>query len=250
MIRIIVVPCFNEQYRFKLNYYKQLISIKNTFWIFVNDGSTDNTIKLIKKLASAKNVAYLSHNKNMGKSNSIRLGMEYALNNISNIKWIGFLDADGAFSVNDVRTNLELTINKKMHSYDAIYASRVKLSGRTIVRNYLRHIFSRIIITFFGIIWKNIPYDTQTGFKLYRYNSDLHVLFNEPFITRWFVDIELTLRYIELKQSAIKVWEQPVLSWSDVAGSKVNKTQIFRLIIEIILIYRKIYRLRKFLTFL
>ncbi len=250
MNRIVVVPCFNEQYRFKLNYYKQLISIENTFWIFVNDGSTDNTLKLIKKLASAKNVAYLSHGRNIGKSNSIRLGIEYALGNISNIKWIGFLDADGAFSVEDVRTNLNLAMNKNMRFYDAIYSSRVKLSGRTINRNHLRHIFSRVVISFFGIIWKNIPYDTQSGFKLYRYNFDLKSLFTEPFNTRWFVDIEFTLRYIELKQSALKVWEQPVLSWSDVAGSKVNKTQIFRLMTEIIFIYRKIFRLRKFLSLL
>lgn len=244
---VIIVPCFNEELRFKLDYFANLVNFENTFWIFVNDGSFDNTLKLIRKLEYSKNVKCITLDKNLGKSNAIRLGMQFAFKSQSNIDWIGFLDADGAFSINDIRCNINLVSSVTMNSYEAVYSSRVKMAGRLIRRNILRHFVSRVITTFFGLIWKNIPYDTQSGFKLYRYDLDLHLLFIEPFRTRWFVDIELALRYIKLKQREMKVWEQPVTSWIDVEGSNINKLQVPRLFIEIIYILHKLVRMRKFL---
>ena len=248
MKTILIVPCFNEELRFNLDYFENLVEIKNTFWIFVNDGSTDNTLKLIRKLERSKNVKCLTIEKNKGKSNAIKYGMQFAFKTESHIEWIGFLDADGAFSIDDVQSNLNLVSSIKMNTFDALYSSRVKMAGRIIKRNSIRHIASRVITTFFGFIWINIPYDTQSGFKLYRYDSDLRLLFVDPFRTRWFMDIELTLRYIKLKQREIKVWEQPVTSWFDVAGSKINKNQVPRLLLEILYVLCKIGRLRKFLV--
>jgi glycosyltransferase involved in cell wall biosynthesis len=246
-MNIIIVPCYNEEHRFDVDYFKKLIATRNSLWIFVNDGSSDNTLKLIKKLANSKNVKYLTKDKNEGKSNAIRDGMQFAFKTQPHIEWIGFLDADGAFSLKDIQSNLKLVSSIEMSSYDAVYSSRVKLAGRIVKRDSTRHIVSRFITTFFGLIWRNIPYDTQSGFKLYRHDANLELLFIDPFHTRWFVDIELALRYIKFTQCEIKVWEQPVANWFDVAGSKINKNQVPRLLLEVVYIQYQIYRLRKIL---
>jgi glycosyltransferase involved in cell wall biosynthesis len=42
---VIVVPCFNEAKRLNFFYFNRLSKLKSTFWIFVDDGSTDDTFK-------------------------------------------------------------------------------------------------------------------------------------------------------------------------------------------------------------
>ena len=52
---VIVVPCFNEEKRFNENYFNKMVSIRDTFWIFVDDGSTDPTGEILKKFCNKKN---------------------------------------------------------------------------------------------------------------------------------------------------------------------------------------------------
>ena len=43
---------------------------------------------------------------------------------------------------------------------------------------------SRIIISLIGLKFKNLPYDPQTGFKIFMMNKDLRKVFEEEFKTR------------------------------------------------------------------
>jgi glycosyltransferase involved in cell wall biosynthesis len=239
----IVVPCYNEAKRIDINYFRKLSKIPNTEWIFVDDGSTDSTLKVLHKLGDRNNISSIRLKSNVGKSKAIAQGILQIFNNINDIGWIGFLDADGAFTISDIQNFVQMTQSLKY--YDAIYSSRVKMAGRNIHRNNKRHITARIITTFFGMNWTDIPYDTQSGFKLYRYTPRLKLLFIENFRTKWFFDIELHLRYMNLKASTFSVWEEPVTTWIDIPGSKINFREGFRIFTEICYITNLLYSQRK-----
>jgi glycosyltransferase involved in cell wall biosynthesis len=240
---VIVVPCFNEEKRFNENYFNKMVSIRDTFWIFVDDGSTDSTGEILKKFCNKKNTLCLKVNHNIGKSNAIAQGMQYASSKINGISWLGFLDSDGAFEVSDVENIIQMTRSIKV--YNAVYSSRVKMAGRNINRNNSRHIFARLIISFFGLVWKDIPYDTQSGFKLYRYSNNFNLIFLEPFKTKWFFDIELFIRNLKILKSTLNAWEEPVSSWVDIPGSKINYRERIRIIHEVVYIFYLLFRQRK-----
>lgn len=240
---VIIVPCFNEEDRLNLVYFNKLSTIQNTIWIFVDDGSTDNTGKILKNFSKETNVMNLCMERNVGKSNAIAHGMNFASREFANIEWIGFLDSDGAFTSTDVERIIKMT--STINRYDAIYTSRVKMAGRNIKRNHTRHIVARLIVSFFGLVWRDIPYDTQSGFKLYRYSDDYNSLFIEPFKTKWFFDIELSIRYLKCKEKEINVWEEPVTSWLDIPGSKINHRQVFRISLEVVYIFFLLLSQRK-----
>jgi dolichyl-phosphate beta-glucosyltransferase len=232
---VIVVPCFNEAKRLDLLYFKKLSEIRNTVWIFVDDGSTDDTSKILIEYGKKENIIHVKTNDNVGKSNAVAYGMNYAAKNISHIGWLGFLDADGAFATGDVESIIKMT--SQFESYDALYTSRVKMAGRNIERNNARHIIARLITSIFGLVWKDIPYDTQSGFKLYRYYDNFNLMLTKSFKTRWFLDIELYIRFLHSREKNIRVWEEPVSSWIDIPGSKIDYRQSTRIILEAMYIF-------------
>ncbi len=232
---VIIIPCFNEAERLDLSYFNKLSRIQDTTWVFVDDGSIDSTSKILKNYSKKKNIVYTKINHNVGKSNAIAYGMNYASSKIMNIGWIGFLDSDGAFATSDVESIIKMTSSFK--KYDALYSSRVKMAGRDIKRNNARHIIARLTTSLFGLVWEDIPYDTQSGFKLYRYSDNFVLTIIKPFRTKWFFDVELSIRLSKYKKKNINVWEEPVLSWVDVPGSKINYRQSMRIILEIIYIF-------------
>jgi glycosyltransferase involved in cell wall biosynthesis len=240
---VIIVPCFNEAERLDLSYFNILSRIKSSVWVFVDDGSTDDTSKILKKYSNKKNIIYVKINHNVGKSNAIAFGINYASSEISNIGWIGFMDSDGAFATSDVENIIKMT--SSIGIYDAIYTSRVKMAGRNIKRNDARHIIARLITSLFGLVWKDIPYDTQSGFKLYRYVDNFNSIFIKPFKTKWFFDIELSIRNLKYKKRNLNVWEEPVSSWIDIPGSKINYRQSLRIGLEIIYIFYLLLSQRK-----
>src|SRR5258708_5667967 len=92
----LIIPCFNEQKRLPkrfTNSYKFLFThFKNLEIIFVNDGSTDNTEKMLQTLVSKfKNTKLITYSKNHGKGYAIKQGVAIAQGEI-----IGFTDADFA----------------------------------------------------------------------------------------------------------------------------------------------------------
>lgn len=228
---VLIVPCYNEGKRLNAAFFETLFKLKSTFWIFVNDGSNDNTLEILESWRHL-NVKVLNLKVNNGKANAIRQGFNYATNNLRNLNWIGFLDADGAFTYDDIKRILRSCNHSKFSKIDAIYAARVKLSGRQIMRNKKRHYIARVIASFFGLFWENIPYDTQTGFKIYRYSSQISKIMSTPFHTKWFVDIEITLRFFSSFRKQLAVWEEPINSWQDVRNSKIKMFTYFIILKE------------------
>ncbi len=230
---LMVVPCFNEASRFNSNYFQEVCAIEGTIWCFVDDGSIDSTLEILKSFCTKKNTKILKLPNNVGKSEAIRLGLLDALSDYPNALWCGFLDSDGAFNSREVERIVLRAKSEEFESHHSLFTSRVKLSGRNIHRKTYRHLIGRLIATMFGLIWKDIPYDTQSGFKIFRNNRYFKESIAAPFTTRWFFDIEIIARIASKQDSAPKIWEEPLNSWIDISGSKISAREKIRLAREI-----------------
>jgi dolichyl-phosphate beta-glucosyltransferase len=145
---------------------------------------------------------------------------------------IGYLDADGAFSVEDVKNFASPQIFIKLGEYEAIWSSRVKLAGRRIRRNSIRHFLARFLSALLTIKFSSLPYDSQSGLKIFTSTPMLCSVFSEPFLTRWLFEIEILCRWQALNGDRLKIWEEPVLQWEDVSGSNIKGLELIRIFVE------------------
>lgn len=80
----IVVPCYNEEESLKnfideLSVIESKLSNLNFEYIFVNDGSTDNTLNILKKYQKQNSkYTYISFSRNFGKEAGLLAGLEKA----------------------------------------------------------------------------------------------------------------------------------------------------------------------------
>ena len=238
-----VVPCFNEENRMDISKWQTIVNrFAGCHWVFVNDGSSDRTSSLINKL-TGQNVHQLDLPTNHGKGNAIRAGLLHVINPSPmtllaelDFSRIGYIDSDGAFDLSDIELLLS-TVEEKMKSvqpYKVIIGSRVKLAGRQIERSKIRHYLGRLISTFVCQGWEEAPYDTQSGFKIFRLDSFFREAVKTPFRTSWFFDIELLLRLDTL--DSLRIWEVPLMKWEEIGESTISGSKylsIFRQIITI-----------------
>jgi glycosyltransferase involved in cell wall biosynthesis len=227
----IIVPCYNEELRFDLNYFKSLnkkLLKYGVELVFVNDGSTDGTLDILKQVSFKPRILNLK--KNVGKAEAIRKAMIQEIK-INNKILFGYLDSDAAFDSNDISTFVNNFIsNKKLQNYKILSAARVKLAGISIKRKTYRHVIGRLISTILNLGFENKVYDPQSGFKLFRRSNELIEAFAQPFATRWFIDMEIMNHYKYHENSII---EMPVSSWVDTPGSKIVIKEYFRIFFEL-----------------
>ena len=79
----ILIPCFNEEQSlpFLHQALQDLMRDSNYNWqiLFIDDGSKDRTLKILKELASEESrYAYVSLSRNFGKENAMLAGFDYA----------------------------------------------------------------------------------------------------------------------------------------------------------------------------
>ena len=164
----IVFPMFNETNRlfrtFKdIEKFKSLNLIKDTEYIFVDDGSIDDSVRKINNFfRNKKNFNYkiVKIKSNKGKGNALKQGILKA-----NKDWILTLDVDISVSLLQIKkwTNQKL-INKE----NVIYFGSRNLKNSKIKFKFHRKILG-IIFSFLLKILFNIDIkDTQCGFKLYK----------------------------------------------------------------------------------
>ena len=215
--------------------------MEDSHWVLIDDGSEDDTFLKLKEFSSVPNVTILKNEMNLGKAETVRIGMQHIMiSNEINVKdenLLGFLDADGAFNLATVETFLrnasELLASRP--EYFAVWSSRVKLSGRNIQRNPKRHYLGRVINTFIGTFIPYIPYDSQSGLKVFRCDNSLNEITYKRFETKWLFDIELLIR---MYNKNLAVYEQPVDFWRDVRGGSLGIKQAAQIISEVIRIKR------------
>ncbi len=232
MTIFIVVPAYNEAKRIRLADWERIISIDNVQIVFVNDFSTDETQEILSNL---RYTSLVSTPENLGKAGAVKFGMEFIIRELlpSSDDWIGFLDADSAFGIEDIERICHLTQVPKFNQFAGIWASRVKLLGRRIERNEMRHYISRLLITYLSYGMREFPYDSQAGFKLFRSEYLSSTINSLNIRTRWFVDLEIWLHIKRNFGIDVAIWEEPVLSWHEVAESRIRIRQFLSILKEI-----------------
>jgi dolichyl-phosphate beta-glucosyltransferase len=239
----IVVPCFNEAARWSPDYWTAMFGLGEVRWIFVDDGSSDGTGELLDRLTASFAVEVIHLSRNRGKAEAVRQGMIMTLDTSPELEAVGYMDADGAFSVDDVRVMVSafrdrcrMNSREKTNSFDAVWSSRVALAGRDIRRSMTRHYIGRAVATAVSIGQPQMPYDTQSGLKLFAPTPALSVCLDAEFRTRWLFELELLARWTAGAGAPMRVWEVPLNYWHDVPGSKIRGTEVVRVLRELAIV--------------
>ncbi len=232
----LIVPVFNESSRWDAQYWLQLKSGGISIF-FVNDGSTDITDQLISAIEGA---VVLNLTKNVGKAEAVRIGMRHAASPDYDFDSVGFIDADGAFDVLEVQTLIQKSNFYFESGFDAVWSSRVKLAGRRINRSRVRHAIGRVIGGMLAFAYRALPYDTQSGFKIYQRDEYLYDSLAYTSKTRWFFELEHFTNYFSSTNKFLRIWEEPLHSWSEIPGSKIYRLASLRILHELIIIFRKL----------
>ena len=152
----IVIPVFNEEKNLKILYDEINDSLqkkyKNFEIIFINDGSTDDSLKRLKELhLDDKRVKIINFRKNFGQSAALSAGFDYCKGDI-----IVTLDAD----LQNDPADIPQIIDKIREGYDLVNGWRKKRKDR---------FFSKRLPSFFGN--KLISFITRV--KLHDYGCSL-----------------------------------------------------------------------------
>ena len=138
----LVVPCYNEQEVIEI-FYKEIMNVKKDFKnvnfeiIFVNDGSKDNTLDLMRKLSKNDGVRYISFSRNFGKEAAMYAGLEAATGD-----YVAIMDAD----LQDPPALLkEMYDILETGEYNSVATRRVTRKGEPVIRSFFARLYYRII---------------------------------------------------------------------------------------------------------
>lgn len=154
----VVVPVFNEE-EVVSEFFKELSKIlpkidKNSEIIFVDDGSTDNTLDLLKKIAEKNdNIKIFSFRKHRGKAEALTLGFKKAQG-----EQILTIDAD----LQDRPDQIEKLIKKSKEGWDLVSGWRKNRKD-----SFAKNISSKIFNFISSIFWGLKVNDLNCGLKLY-----------------------------------------------------------------------------------
>lgn len=234
----IVIPCYNESERFQVKAFADYISINNNiYFIFVNDGSTDNTRDILSGLYDSyqDRILCIDFEKNYGKAEAVRRGILKALE--MDFKNIGYFDADLSAPLCFINKFCELLDRPDTM---IVMGARVKLLGRKVERRAFRHYLGRIFAASVSIVLEVPVYDTQCGAKIFKNTRDLNKIFSRPFIVSWIFDVEILARFKLLKWNESKKWieesviEYPLEEWIHIPGSHLKFIHYFKALLDLI----------------
>ncbi len=149
----IVIPVYNEEVVLCQTYQrlKQVMDTTRESYelIFVNDGSSDHTLEMIKSIrAQDEDVKLISFSRNFGHQIAITAGMDYASGAA-----VVVIDAD----LQDPPELILKMIAKWKEGYNVVYAKRTKRKGETWFKKLTARLFYRILSASTDL---DIPTDT------------------------------------------------------------------------------------------
>lgn len=217
----IIIPIFNEE-KFienllnKINKIKLIKNFKKEI-ICVNDGSTDNSLKILKKYKYIK----IINQKNFGKGHAVQQGIKKATG-----KYIIVQDSDLEYDPRDINKLLKKIIYKRN---SAVYGSRYlnyKIFNRIFQKNQniLAFLFNYVLSFNFYLKYKIYITDLLTGYKMYPKSF----FKKNKIISRGFeADHEITLKLLknnfEINEVSINYYPR-----SKKEGKKINIKDAFK----------------------
>ncbi len=138
----IIVPAYNEQDSLPFLYErleKLINSIENYEFeiLFVNDGSKDKTLDLIKEYREKDNrISYVDFSRNFGKETAMIAGLDYATGDA-----VILIDAD----LQDPPELIPEMIKYWEEGYDDVYAQRKSRKGETFLKKFTSKMYYRVL---------------------------------------------------------------------------------------------------------
>lgn len=140
----IIVPCYNEEQAIPY-FYEEITKVAKDLnydfeFIFVNDGSKDKTIEIVKEYAKKdKRVKFIHFSRNFGKEAAMYAGLE-----LSTGDYVAIMDAD----LQDPPSLLPQMVNileDENSDYDSVGTRRVTRKGEPPIRSFFARKFYKII---------------------------------------------------------------------------------------------------------
>ena len=137
----VIVSCYNEEESLPL-FYKEIDKLSKKMdtdfeFIFVNDGSVDNTLKILKDLSSKdERVKYVSFSRNFGKEAAMYAGLKHSTGNL-----VTLMDAD----LQDPPHMLIKMYEEIQNGYDQVGTRRVDRKGEPVIRSFFARKFYKLI---------------------------------------------------------------------------------------------------------
>lgn len=149
----IIIPIYNEEGNIQILHdrlCKVIEGITSSFeLVFVNDGSKDKSLALIKLLAlQDSRVRYLDFSRNFGHQIAVSAGLDHVRGNS-----VVIIDAD----LQDPPELIAEMYAKMKEGYQVVYAKRRQRQGETFLKTFTAKMFYRILKKITSI---NIPVDT------------------------------------------------------------------------------------------
>ena len=139
----VIVPCYNEELALpyfynEINKVSKKLSKVILEVIFVDDGSTDKTLEVIKDMVKKdERIRFISFSRNFGKEAAMYAGLNYATGD-----YITIMDAD---LQDPPEMLIEMYDNIKNGEYDCIGTRRISRKGEPVIRSFFAKLFYKII---------------------------------------------------------------------------------------------------------
>jgi len=199
-----VVPVYNEELRLnklisKIKKSKQ--KIKNINFLFVNNGSNDNSLKILKKY----NLNIINLNKNMGVGYALILGLKYAVQNKYSI--VFHLAGNGKMLPSQIPIFLNQLVNKKK---DFVSGSRFLKNGNYKSNPLIRIFLIKILSFIVSILYNRKITDATCGFRAFKtkiFERKIEIFDKKKFYTYGYEYYSIGLA---IKSKKVKFTEVPV----------------------------------------
>lgn len=140
----VIVPCYNEQENI-FDFHKEFLKVEEYFkendveieFLFIDDGSVDETAKEIKKLSEIdRRVHMVSFSRNFGKEAAIYAGLEKSKGDYAVL-----MDVD----LQDPPSLLPEMFQGILDGYESVATRRVSRKGEPIIRSFFAKLFYKIM---------------------------------------------------------------------------------------------------------
>jgi len=171
--------------------------------IVVNDGSPDNTGKVLDRLALIhKKVKVIHHPRNLGYAEALKTGLK----NANRFEFILFTDGDNQYDVEYFRKMV-----RYMKDYDAVISYRTK-NANSFTRRVISWVFNRVL----NIIFREPFKDLSSAFRLVKRDALNGIKFESTSI---FFPIEVVLK---LHKRNLRIKEIPIETRKRVHGRSTS----------------------------
>ncbi len=200
--------------------------------IFIDDNSSDDTIKNIEELNN-NNIKVIKNKFDCGKGSALKAGflLSTCTFPLEDDDLIVFMDGDGQISPKEIKTLLnsmevncsDVAIGNKRHTFS--------ITKYPPTRKIVSSVYNSLIRLLFGFNYQ----DTQCGIKIFKKYA-LDLVIENITIKKFAFDLELI---VALREMDLRVSDAPVTIKNQLNAGSVNLKNIFHTFFDTLSIWRR-----------